>query len=119
MKILQIGQCRDIGKICLCNRTGYQIQTGHVLSECQQKVFEREGMPWLEGFSYGNFMRVMTDPRRACTLGSQGEYGWDGWLGCYFANAPKDRMTVLMMTQKTDAGTFRMTRLLRNVIYNL
>lgn len=93
--------------------------TGHVLSECQQKVFEREGMPWLEGFSYGNFMRVMTDPRRACTLGSQGEYGWDGWLGCYFANAPKDRMTVLMMTQKTDAGTFRMTRLLRNVIYNL
>ena len=29
MKILQIGQCRDIGKICLCNRTGYQIQTGH------------------------------------------------------------------------------------------
>lgn len=93
--------------------------TGHVLSECQQKVFEREEMPWLEGFSYGNFMRVMTDPRRACTLGSQGEYGWDGWLGCYFANAPKDRMTVLMMTQKTDAGTFRMTRLLRNVIYNL
>ena len=29
MKILQIGQGCDVCQICLCNRTGYQIQTGH------------------------------------------------------------------------------------------
>ena len=96
-----------------------RFMTGHVLSAAQQEVFEREGMAWLEGFSYGNFMRVLVDPGRSTTLGSKGEYGWDGWLGCYFANAPKDQMTILMMTQKKDAGTFRMTRLLRNAIYNI
>ena len=95
-----------------------RFMTGHVLSAEQQEVFEREGMAWLEGFSYGNFMRVLVNPGRSTTLGSKGEYGWDGWLGCYFANAPQDQMTILMMTQKKDSGTFRMTRLLRNTIYN-
>ena len=96
-----------------------RFMTGHVLSAAQQEVFEQEGMAWLEGFSYGNFMRVLVNPGRSTTLGSKGEYGWDGWLGCYFANAPQDQMTILMMTQKKDSGTFRMTRLLRNTIYNM
>ena len=96
-----------------------RFMTGHVLSAEQQEVFEREGMAWLEGFSYGNFMRVLVNPGRSTTLGSKGEYGWDGWLGCYFTNAPQDQMTILMMTQKKDSGTFRMTRLLRNTIYNM
>lgn len=46
----------------------------------------------------------------------EGEYGWDGWLGCYFANFPKENMTILMMMQKKDAGTFDLTRKLRNVL---
>ena len=96
-----------------------RFMTGHVLSAEQQEVFEQEGMAWLEGFSYGNFMRVLVNPGRSTTLGSKGEYGWDGWLGCYFTNAPQDQMTILMMTQKKDSGTFRMTRLLRNTIYNM
>lgn len=96
-----------------------RFMTGHVLSAAQQEVFEQEGMAWLEGFSYGNFMRVLVNPGRSTTLGSKGEYGWDGWLGCYFTNAPQDQMTILMMTQKKDSGTFRMTRLLRNTIYNM
>ena len=64
-------------------------------------------MPWLEGFSYGNFMRVMTDPRRACTLGSQENMAGTDGLAVTLPMHQKDRMTVLMMTQKTDAGTFR------------
>ena len=100
-------------------RRAESFMTGHVLSAAQQEVFEQEGMAWLEGFSYGNFMRVLVNPGRSTTLGSKGEYGWDGWLGCYFANAPQDQMTILMMTQKKDSGTFRMTRLLRNTIYNM
>ena len=40
----------------------------------------------------------------------------DGWLGMYFANFPKEDMTILMGTQKKDAGTFPLTRKLRNVV---
>ncbi|MCI5649969.1 MAG: serine hydrolase domain-containing protein [Fusicatenibacter sp.] len=72
----------------------------------------------LEGFTYGNFMRILREPERAVTLGSPGEYGWDGWLGCYFANAPKEKQTLLLMTQKKDSGTFALTRKIRNIVYS-
>lgn len=75
-------------------------------------------MGWenLAGFSYGNLMRVMTDPSVAIINGSMGEYGWDGWLGPYFSNMPKDDTTFLMMIQLKDSGTFTLTRKLRNVL---
>ena len=46
----------------------------------------------------------------------RGEYGWDGWLGMYFANFPEERMTILMGAQKKDSGTFSLTRKLRNLV---
>ncbi len=80
---------------------------------------QREGLSgWsgLEGYSYGNLMRVLEEPEKASVIGNKGEYGWDGWLGTYFANDPKTGTTVLMMTQKTDYGTGKLTRKLRNII---
>jgi len=70
------------------------------------------------GHSYGNQMRVMTDSRQAGILGSEGEYGWDGWLGAYFCNSPKDSLTFLFMVQKKDAGTMPLTRKLRNIVFS-
>lgn len=61
---------------------------------------QRRGMDsWLalEGHTYGNLMRVLTEPGRAMAMGSFGEYGWDGWEGCYFANCPKEGLTILQM----------------------
>ena len=91
-----------------------EYMTSHRLTGCQQDWFDK----WWEmnGYSYGNLMRVMTDSWKAPFAASEGEYGWDGWLGCYFANLPKENMTILMMMQKKDAGTFDLTRKLRNVM---
>ncbi len=72
--------------------------------------------PALGGYSYGNLMRVMTDCSKAGIVSSPGEYGWDGWLGAYFCNCPKDKLTFLFMMQKTDSGTTPLTRKLRNII---
>ncbi len=84
------------------------------LTDIQQQAFNR----WqnLEGFSYGNLMRVCKNPSRAGYSVRRGEYGWDGWLGAYFANFPEERLTILMGTQKRNGGTFALTRKLRNVI---
>jgi CubicO group peptidase (beta-lactamase class C family) len=84
------------------------------LNSVQQKNFDL----WLTlcGHSYGNLMRVMTDCSKAGDIGSLGEYGWDGWLGPYFCNCPKDDLTFLFLIQKTDAGTTTLTRKLRNII---
>lgn len=88
--------------------------TSATLNEVQQRGFDT----WLtlRGHSYGNLMRVMTDCSRAGVIGSPGEYGWDGWLGAYFCNCPKEGLTILLMMQKTDSGTTALTRKLRNII---
>ena len=61
-------------------------------------------------------MRIMEYPQMASGLAREGEYGWDGWLGCYFANFPKENMCLLLMQQKKDAGTITMTRKIRNIL---
>jgi CubicO group peptidase (beta-lactamase class C family) len=88
--------------------------TSATLNTAQQKGFDS----WLTlcGHSYGNLMRVMIDNTKAGDIGSLGEYGWDGWLGAYFCNCPKDDLTFLFMMQKTDSGTTLLTRKLRNII---
>lgn len=88
--------------------------TTKALNKKQQKSFDL----WidLEGHTYGSLMRILNDPQKAGTIGSPYEYGWDGWLGCYFANCPADNLCFLFMTQKTDAGTMHITRRLRNII---
>ncbi|NQX44297.1 beta-lactamase family protein [Paenibacillus tritici] len=93
-----------------------QYMTSAHLTAWQQKGFD----PWhsLQGYSYGNQMRIMTDPGQAGGLGGAGEYGWDGWLGAYFANSPQDGLTILFMIQKKDAGTLPIIRKLRNIVFS-
>lgn len=82
----------------------------------QQECIEKN---WcgLEGYSYGKLMRIGTDPGKACVMQSKGEYGWDGWLGFYFANSPDEKITMLFATQKIGAGTMPVTRKLKNCIW--
>jgi len=93
-----------------------QFLTSASLTDWQQKGFD----PWhtFRGYSYGNQMRIMTNPEKAGIIGSQGEYGWDGWLGAYFCNSPQDGLTILFMIQKKDAGTMTITRKLRNIVFS-
>lgn len=72
----------------------------------------------LAGFSYGNFLRILTQPGRAVTMGSKGEYGWDGALGVYFLNSPGDDLTLVFMTQRFNAGTMPLTRRIRNLLFS-
>ena len=49
-------------------------------------------------------MRKLTEPEHAATLGSYGEYGWDGWLGPYMSVAPGKDLIILVMEQLTAPG---------------
>lgn len=79
-----------------------EYMTAGKLACCQQREFDQ----WvgMEGCSYGNLMRKMWDPERTMTLSSRGEYGWDGWLGCHFANCPEDGISIIFMQQKKGVG---------------
>ena len=62
-------------------------------------------------------MRVLKEPGMAVLNGSKEEYGWDGWLGTYFLNSPRDKMTFLLMYQNTDSGVTPMTRRVKNMLF--
>ena len=88
--------------------------TSGTLNGEQQKGMDQ--WPTFSGYTYGNLMRGMADCGKAAGLASPGEYGWDGWLGAYFCNCPREDLTFLFMIQKTNAGTTPLTRKLRNII---
>lgn len=89
---------------------------GGRLTPKQQEAFE----DWriLNGYTYQHLMRFLVDESRAMSLGSAGEYGWDGWLGCYFSNDPAHQLTLLAMQQVKDAGFTPLMRRLRNLIFS-
>ena len=101
------------GKEILAARTVEYLTSCHLQPHQQAMMKDWEN---LYGFSYGNLMRVLVKPSLTIMNGSIGEYGWDGWLGAYFANMPKEEITFLMMVQRKDSGTFTLTRKLRNAL---
>ena len=70
----------------------------------------------MAGYGYGSLMRILEEPEMARILGWQGEYGWDGGLGCYFCNSPENGISIVMTCQRRDAGTMPVTRKVRNVL---
>jgi CubicO group peptidase (beta-lactamase class C family) len=109
--LMQKGTYKDVQ---ILRPASVEYFTTKVLTKTQQKNFEN----WhtLAGHSYGNLMRIVTDARKAGTIVSQGEYGWDGWLGAYMSNCPSEEITLLFMMQMKDAGTTPTTRKLRNIV---
>ena len=70
----------------------------------------------LGGYNYSCLMRVCDHPGRAALFTEKNEYGWDGWLGTYFANLPDRKITFLLAQNVTDAGTTAVTRKCRNIL---
>ena len=79
-------------------------------------VVRRDYWDSLNGYSYGKLCRVCVDPGQVAGLAMQGEYGWDGWLGSYYANFPGEGMTILSMQNTTNAGTSTVVRKVRNAV---
>lgn len=116
----------DYSKFASMLLNGGELNGRRILSESAVKFMTSPAlMPWqrctlskgwrtLSGFSYGNLMRNCIDPSQAVMYCEKGEYGWDGWLGCYFANCPESGLTILIGMQRIDSGTSALTRKLIN-----
>ena len=99
----------------LISEKTWEYLTGGKLDESQ-----RSGMIWenLPGYNYGNLMRVLEEPQKCVSLGTKGEYGWDGWLGAYMVNDPENGLTLLIMNQRMNTGTTLYTRKMRNIVFS-
>lgn len=94
-------------------------RTVRYMRQNQLMPAQRATCTWesLHGHGYGNFMRVLLEEGQAPSLGSMGEFGWDGWLGTYFCVSPEDDLVLLLMLQKTDTGTIDVTRKFRSAAF--
>ena len=68
------------------------------------------------GYNYGCLVRVCDRPGSSGIFNEEGEYGWDGWLGTYFANLPASGVTFLLNQNSPDTGTAGVTRKCRNIL---
>ena len=71
----------------------------------------------IEGYGYGNFMRVMMWPERGASNGSVGEYGWDGLPGTYFMIDPKEDLMLVYMQQIQQGADLTLRRKMRQIVY--
>ncbi len=79
-----------------------------------------KGYDWvkLKGYGYGNLMRILTDLPATKALGSEGEFGWDGWLGSYVTIDPAEDMVIVYVIQKCGSNGDRDVEMIRNTIYS-
>jgi CubicO group peptidase (beta-lactamase class C family) len=107
----------ELGGVRILSPATVRYFTTPQLTPAQAAELEAFSTRGLEGFNYGNLMRILTDPGRAMGLASPGEYGWDGALGVYFMNAPAEKLSIVFMTQRSGSGTLPIVRRIRNIIF--
>lgn len=71
----------------------------------------------VRGYGYGCLMRVLTDQGKAGSNASLGEFGWDGWTGCYVTIDRSENLALLYFIQRCDSGTTEEVRKLRMAAY--
>jgi CubicO group peptidase (beta-lactamase class C family) len=70
------------------------------------------------GCGYSVLNRVLTNPEKCGGVGNVGEYGWDGWLGTYYCNDPKDKITLIYMIQRAGGFGSYPSRQMKEILYS-
>jgi hypothetical protein len=73
-------------------------------------------MDLFSAYTFCNLVRVCIEPGQCKYLTEKGEFGWDGWLGPYLSIDLKNKLVIVMLMQKTGAGTWEVTRKVKNII---
>lgn len=103
------------GKQILLPKTVEYLATAKLMPKLQEKFDNR--MPHLPGYSYCNLLRVAIQKGSCNAITEDGEFGWDGWLGPYMSVDLKNHLSIVMLMQRTDSGTWELTRKIKNIVY--
>lgn len=99
----------------LLGRKTVELMTRNYLTPEQLKSADWDSM---KGQGYGCFMRVLQDRTLAGLCGTEGQYGWDGWMGCYFSIDPTEETAILYFIQLAGAGCSAAARKVQNIIWS-
>ncbi|MBQ8162004.1 MAG: beta-lactamase family protein [Clostridia bacterium] len=69
------------------------------------------------GYGYGLGVRTLMDRERAGSLSQQGEFGWDGMLGCYVLADPASHVGIFYAQQENGTPWFHWHSMIRQYVY--
>lgn len=72
----------------------------------------------LNGYNYGNFMRILESEEKSQLRTVRGEFGWDGWTGTFFSADPANKLVCLYFTQICGAGTTEEAKKICGTVYD-
>ena len=104
-----------LGNVRILGRKTVEIMTRNNLTPKQLEMYDWDT---IKGYGYGNLMRVMMDVPASHSFGSEGEFGWDGWLGSYVAMDPKENLAIIYVIQKCGGNGYRDIQVIRNIVYS-
>jgi CubicO group peptidase (beta-lactamase class C family) len=71
--------------------------------------------PIQPGYGFGLTVTVNRGPARTATIGSAGEYYWEGGTATNFFVDPKEKLIMVFMIQKS--GGIAISRQLKRIVY--
>lgn len=98
----------------ILGRKTVEWMTQNHLSEKQRVSLDWEA---LKGYGYGNLMRCMIETEHSESIGSNGEYGWDGWLGSYVSIDPQEELAIIYVINKCGGNGYRDVQVIRDIVY--
>ena len=96
----------------ILSRNAVRYLTSAQLTEKQSGEIDWDSM---QGYSYGNLMRIAEKDQGISIR--KGEYGWDGWLGCFFCNDPVNKYTFMYFIQVCGGLGARPIRMIKQIVY--
>ena len=102
------------GDTRILSRKAVDLISHNIITAEQAKTFNWDSCI---GYGYGGLMRTLISPE-ITTVGSTGEYGWDGWTGNYFCNDPENNPTFMYFIQVCGGNGIRPLRTLKQVMYS-
>jgi CubicO group peptidase (beta-lactamase class C family) len=103
----------------LSPRTVALMTSNHLPGDVDLEAYGRPlfaEMPF-DGFGFGLGFSVLTDPVKAKTLSSPGEYAWGGAASTAFWVDPAEELTALFFTQLLPSSTHPIRQHLRQLVY--
>ena len=87
------------------------------MDETSRHDFEAMGGWSKMGYSYGLGVRTLVNRERNNSLSSNGEFGWDGALGCYWMADPEREVAVFYVQQAGESPWWEWHGTVRNTVY--
>ena len=72
----------------------------------------------MDGYEYGNLLRIMTDLAKANSNGSLGEFGWDGLPGNYFMVDPEEDLILVFLQHIAEGPDWILRNKYRQIVYS-